>query len=471
MGQTITLNGRVSTIIGVVQSEFQLPEAPAQVYQPLGISRETLTSRSGHYLSIVGRAKPNVSLERIRTEMATVTSRWTAEYDHAHPLDAEPLRHEVLGDSSFALLVVLFAVAAVLLIACANVAGLMLTRAVSRQREMAIRTAIGATRRDLARQLLIEGLVLALAGGALGLLVATAALPMLLRLEPGDLPRLGEVHINGTVIAFTMALSALCGVIFTLVPALRVSSLDPNKALAGTSGASADASRQRFLRGIVTAEIALALVLVVGAGLLTQSFGRMLQVDPGLQSDGVLTTRVSLPASSYSTPEEIRQFYDSLHRELLELPEVVAAGGVRRLPLRESAFMEVFMKEDEFGRDDDLAGRRFEYQMVTPDYFDTMGVGIVAGRVFDTDDRPDSPRVAIINEALAARHFAGEDPVGQSIYILASDPRTEPFRIVGVARDVLQDAHANIAGVVLNNASQVLPYYYDYKYYGYQDKK
>jgi putative ABC transport system permease protein len=438
IGQSVAFNGVATTIIGVLEENFSLPEAPADIYQPLGIRRDVITNRSGHYLTVVGRAQPGATLAGIEGEMATVTARWTAAYEHAHPLAVEPLAHEVVGDSSTALLVVLAAVAAVLLIACANVAGLMLTRAIGRQREMAIRTAIGASRNDLARQLMVEGVVLAGLGGLLGLGLATVALPLILTLEPGDLPRLAEVGMNGTVVAFTAVLALLCGILFSVVPALRVAASDPQRALAGASRSSGDGSRQRFLRTIVLAEVAVALVLVTGAGLLTQSFGRMLQVDPGLAREGILTSRISLPTSAYREPAQIREFFDTLEREFERLPGVTGVGAVRRLPLAENAYMEVFLKEGE-SEDDDQAGRRFEYQTVTTGYFDTVGVRLRSGRPFAITDSADSPRVAIVNEALVAQHFPTEDPVGRSIRILASRPNTEPFLIVGVAEDVLQD--------------------------------
>jgi len=438
VGKTITLNGRDRNVIGVLEAGFQLPETTADVYEALGISREGITRRDGHYLTVVGRAIAGADLARIRAEMRTVTSRWTADYEHAHPLDAEPLREEVVGDSAFALLVLLAAVGSVLLIACANVAGLMMTRAVGRQRDMAIRTAIGAGRGQLVRQSLIEGLLLSLTGGLLGLGVAMVMLPAVLRLEPGHLPRLSEIRIDGQVVLFTLVVSTLCGLLFSVAPALRAASVNPSGVLAAGGRGSGDRSRQRFLRGIVLAEVALAMVLVAGAGLLTQSFSRLLGVDSGMQTDAVVTGRVTLPSQVYGEPADIRQFFGALRADLLEQPGVVAVGGVRALPLAQPTPMEIFLKEGEF-RDQANPGRRFEYQFVTDGYFNAMGIELLAGRGFANADNPDSRRVAVINAAIAAEHFANSDPIGQRIRILASTPNDEEFVIVGIAANVLHD--------------------------------
>ncbi|NKB86702.1 MAG: FtsX-like permease family protein [Acidobacteria bacterium] len=444
IGRAVEIGGIATTIIGVLEQGFTLPENPADIYQPLGLRRDLITDRSGHYLTVVGRAREGIAVERIASEMEAVSARWTAEYPHAHPLGVEALRDEVGGGSGLALVAVLGAVAAVLLIACANVAGLMLTRTLARQREMAIRAAIGAARRHLARQVLVEGVVLASLGGLLGLGLAALALPAILRLEPGDLPRLGEVGIDGRVVVFTGVVAVLSGVLFSLVPALRMSGFEPQRALAGGGRSSGDASRQRFLRGIVMAEIALALVLVTAAGLLTRSFSELMQVDAGLQSEGAFTSRVTLPRSAYADPQLIRTFFDALQTEVEAIPGVQQAGAIRRLPLADGGFMEVFLKEDE-SIEDPNAGHRFEYQMATEEYFAAAGIELASGRSFLSTDDVGTERVAIINETVARMHFAGEDPVGQTIQILASVPSTEPFRIVGVARDVLQDNLGSVA--------------------------
>ena len=331
------------------------------------------------------------------------------------------------------LVVLLGAVAFVLLIACANVANLLLARAAARQKEMAIRGALGASRARVVRLLLTESVVLAVLGGAVGLLLAIWSLDLLVSLKPANLPRLAEIGINRTVFIFTFAISVVTGIVFGLVPALQASKPDLNEGLKESGRGATGSPRRHQVRALlVVSEVALSLVLLVGAGLMIRSFARLLAVDPGFKADHVLTAFVSLPVSKYPKREEQAAFFERLIERLRNLPGVSSAGVVTDIPLfgGSSTGFEID------GRPAPLPGQRplTDYRMISPDYFTAMGMRLVKGRAFSRHDTEDAPGVVIINETMAARFFPGEEPIGKRIG-LSGNPR-DWREIVGVVGDV-----------------------------------
>jgi len=436
IGETLVLNGFAYHIIGVANEEFSLPDTDADLYIPLAIDTANLTNRSGHGLSVLGRTRPDVELSDVLAEMAVVSDRWAELYAHAHPLTANPLREQVIGDARRPLLVLIAAVAFVLLIACANVAGLLMARTTARQREIAVRAALGAQKARLVRQILTEGVLLALAGGVLGLLVAGWGTQLLLALEPGNLPRLDEIGNDATVMAFVLALSLIAGLGFAAVPAWRAARVGGNLALT-TNRSTAGAGRQRFQRLMVVAEVAIAVVLVVGAGLLVRSFSALTRVDPGLDTDNLMASRVTLPFSTYGDATETQMFWESLHAELSSVPGFRSVALVRALPMRDETFMERFLRAGETQESVAASGHTpgFDYQLSFPGYFRTAGIPLTAGRDFTDADRAGTPRVAIVTESLVRRYFPDRNPVGERIRIIASNPNDVPFEIIGVAGD------------------------------------
>jgi putative ABC transport system permease protein len=373
-----------------------------------------------------------------------------------------PLQEHIVGDVRPMLVVLLGAVAFVLLIACANVANLLLARAAARQREMAIRGALGASRSRVVRLLLTESVLLAVLGGAVGLLLAIWSLDLLVSLKPANLPRLAEIGVNRTVFLFTLTISVLTGLLFGMAPALQVSKMDLNEGLKESSRGGTDSPRRQRMRALlVVSEVALSLVLLVGAGLMIRSFSRLLAVDPGFKADHVLTAFVSLPVSKYPKREEQTAFFDRLLERLRNVPGVTAAGLVTDIPLYGGSSTGF----DVEGRPEAAPGTRSmtDYRLINSDYFAAMGMKVVKGRAFSRYDTEDAPGVVIINETMAARFFAGEDPIGRRLD-LSGNPK-DLREIVGVVADVrnygvdaevkpevyvpfLQSAPAYLSGVV-----------------------
>jgi len=437
VGRTISINGFPFEVIGVIDENFSLPEADADMYTPLAIDTANLTNRRGHNLWVVGRTKPDVDLRDVLAEMRVVSDRWMAEYDHAHPFTANRLSEHVIGDARGPLFVLAAAVGLVLLIACANVAGLVMARTTARQREIGVRAALGAQRSRLVCQILTEGVLLSTAGGLLGLMLAGWGTRLLLRLEPGNLPRLDEIGTDATLLGFVLLLSLVTGLGFAALPAWRAARVDAGIALA-TMRTTAGASRQRFQRLMVVAEVAVAIVLVIGAGLLIRSFSELTRVDPGIKPDNMITTRVALPSGNYPDAASVDVFWTRLRSELAAVPGFRDTTLVRSLPMRDEVFMERFLREGETEESVAASGHTpsFDWQVSFPGYFRAAGIPLSAGRDFTEADRSGSPRVAIVSDSLVRRYFAGLDPIGKQIRIVASNPRDVPFEIIGVAGDV-----------------------------------
>ncbi|MFL6520475.1 MAG: ABC transporter permease [Chthoniobacterales bacterium] len=433
--QTIKLSDQTYTIIGVMPRGFAFPNPRAQIWTPIAFNAAERATRDTNFIDVVARMKPGVSLEQAQANMTAIAQSQTQRYAETNVgigVKVASLQEHMVGDVRPMLIVLLGAVAFVLLIACANVANLLLARATARSREMAIRGALGASRSRVVRLLLTESVLLAIVGGALGLLLAIWSLDLLVSLKPANLPRLAEINVNRTVFLFTAAVSVLTGILFGLAPAWQVSKTDLNEGLK-ESGRGSDAPRRHRMRALlVISEVALSFVLLIGAGLMIRSFSRLLAVDPGFKTDHVLTAFISLPVAKYPKREEQVTFFDRLLERLRNVPGVSAAGVVTDIPLYGGSSTGF----DVDGRPAALPGQRAmtDYRMISPDYFAAMGMRIMKGRAFSPRDTQDAPGVVIINETLAARYFAGEDPIGQRLN-LSGSPK-DLREIVGVVADV-----------------------------------
>ena len=434
--QTITLNDKPYTVIGVMPPGFAFPGTRTQVWVPIAFNSAERATRDTNFIDVIARLKPGVSIEQARANMNAVAQSQTERYPKTNTgigVKLISLQEHTVGDVRPMLIVLLGAVAFVLLIACANVANLLLARAAARQREMAIRGALGASRSRVVRLLLTESVLLGIVGGAIGLLLAIWSLDLLVSLKPANLPRLAEIGVNRTVFLFTFAVSVVTGLLFGLAPALQASKSDLNEGLKESSRGGTDSPRRHRLRALlVVSEVALSLVLLVGAGLMIRSFSRLLAVDPGFKADHVLTAFVSLPDPKYPKREEQTVFFDRLLERLRNMPGVTAAGVISDLPLYGGSSTGF----DVDGRPEWAPGKRplTDYRMINPDYFAAMGMKLVKGRAFSRYDNEDAPGVVIINETMAARFFAGEDPIGQRLD-LSGNPK-DLREIVGVVGDV-----------------------------------
>ncbi|HEY3581087.1 MAG TPA: ABC transporter permease, partial [Pyrinomonadaceae bacterium] len=374
------------------------------------------SQRGAHFLRVIGRLKPNVTPEQAQGELTAIAARLEQQYPDTNThksLRLESALSALVGDVRPMLLILLGAVACVLLIACANVANLLLARATSRHREMAIRSALGASRVRVIRQLLTESILLSLVGGAVGLLLAVWWSDLLVALGKEDIPRAVHVGIDWRVLGFTFGVSVLTGVIFGLFPAVHSSKTELVESLKEGGRGSSDAGRRNRIRSILAVgELAIAVVLLVGAGLLIQSLWRLQNVNTGLQPDNVMTFNVELPETKYDTDKQSR-FYEDLKARLEATPGVQSASSIQPLPLNGDRFVISFQIQGrEVSPKDEPAADIF---MTGVGYFRTMGIPIVRGRDFDNRDQHGAPGVAIINEEFARQYFPGEDPIGKSI--------------------------------------------------------
>src|SRR5215207_5627965 len=438
VGRRVELGGRSLEIVGVMPPDFDFPQR-AQLWGPLqlDVAKEPRDNRS---YSVVGRLREGVPLETAQAELDAVAARLAQEYPVTNAgwgVDLDPLKDELVGRLKATLFMLLAGVGLLLLIACANVANLLLARASGRRREVALRLALGAGRWRIARQMLTESVLLSLAGGALGAALSVWLTDLLVALAPADTPRLSEASADWRVLLFAAGASVLTGVAFGLAPALQASRYDLNESLKeGGRGASGGRSRARS--ALVVAEVALSLLLLAGAGLLVKSFARLQAVDPGFDAEGVLTMRVSLPGARYKEPARKAEFYAALMERVQALPGVESASATLSLPLGGSNYSvgRGFIREGrpETPEEADNAA----YAVVTPDYFRALRIPLRAGRVFDERDDMESAKVVVINEAFARKAFAGEDALGQRIQIWRDEKF--PREIVGVVGDTKPQA-------------------------------
>jgi len=453
VGRSLTLNGNSFTIVGVMAADFVFNKEvmPAvngiqnvDLLLPLPLNETARSNRGGEDFNVFAKLKPGVTVERAQADMNVLAARMKRDYPQNYPpnggltVSVVPLINQVVGDARLALYVLLGAVGLVLLIACGNVANLLLSRAAVRQKEMAIRAAVGASRERIVRQLLTEALLLAGVGGLLGLGLAWATVKVLGQFGPAAIPRLDEIGIDGRVLAFTFAISLLTGIVFGLVPALRVSRLDLNDVLReggrGAVGTSAFGLGHHKLRKLLIAgEIALSLVLLISAGLLVRSYQRITDANPGFDARNVLTLRLSLPGFKYKTPDAVIAFYRDLEGRIKTLPGVQHVGTNYLLPLSSVALgwepitIEGYVPKAA-GEDLIIASSGY----VSPDYFKAMGIPLLEGRYFDARDVRGAPDVAIVDDKLAARFWPNQDPIGKHMRRGDSGPwRT----VVGVVAD------------------------------------
>ncbi|MBA3248661.1 MAG: ABC transporter permease, partial [Pyrinomonadaceae bacterium] len=424
-GQEIKIGGRTATVLGVMPAGFKFPVQADRVdyWSPLssdpGIA-PLLTARGMRFLPVIASLKPNVTLRQAEAEMNTIASRLAAQYPATNTggsVHLESLHEDLVGDIRPALLVLLGAVGFVLLIACANVANLSLARAAARSKEIAIRTALGASRMRVVRQLLTESLLLSLCGGAVGLMLAVWGVDLLVAASPPDIPRLAEIGIDGRVLLFTLGVSILTGIVFGIAPALQISKHDLNESLKEGDRGSTEGLRRNRVRGLlVVSEVALSLMLLVGAGLLIKSFLHLLETDPGYDTERVLAADIALARTKYPEPDQQAVFFQQAIQRVAALPGVEAVGATNLLPLGGSDTRISFNLEGRppFPRGETPAAR---YQIASPDYFRVMNIPLHKGRSFTEQDAKDSPPVVIVSEAFARRFFADEDPIGKRVLI------------------------------------------------------
>lgn len=443
VGRQVTLNGMSTTVLGVMPPDFKFPgwtDEQFEFLMPLNSAAsltKMLSTRAAQFLSVIARLKPGVTREQAAAEVSAIAQRLEQAYPETNTnrkARLVSLQEDIVGDIRPALLVLLGAVGLVLLIACANVGNLLLARASSRNREIAVRTALGASRTRVVRQLLTESLLLAALGGALGLLLAGWGIDLLMTAAPADLPRLTEVNLDVGVLGFTLVVAVLTGVAFGLAPALQASKLNLNESLKEGGRSGGEGARRNHVRSLlVISEVALSLVLLVGAGLLIKSFWQLLQTDPGYRTDRVLTTGIPAPRTKYPEPSQVATFYQEVLRHIEALPGTTAAGYVSLLPLGGNDIWNSFEIE---GRPPSAPGSRTEArsQVASPNYFDTINIPVLRGRVFTERDANNMPPVIVVNETFARRYFPGEDPVGKRLVFSGDNPvRRE---IVGVVGDV-----------------------------------
>ncbi|MCI0485935.1 MAG: ABC transporter permease [Blastocatellia bacterium] len=438
VGQKLSLDGQPTTVVGVMPPEFQFP-ADKETWAPRVTTEQDKRMRGATYMNVITKLKPEATLQQARDDMNGIASRLAQEYPRTNAemnrATVVPLPEQMFGHVRPAMLVLLGAVGFVLLIACANVANLLLVRGAERERELAIRAALGAARHRLIRQLFTESLFLAILGGGVGILLAVWSVDLILALNPGNLPRFHLVSVDGRVMGFALGVSALTALIFGLAPALYFSKPDLQESLKeGGRSATAGVARLRLRNALVVVELALALVLLIGAGLLIRSFMSLLQVDPGFATEKVVALQVHV-WGLYRTPERRAAFFEETIEKIVHLPGVESAAAVSTFPFEQDGhYIDTsFIIE---GRPEPAPGQEpITYvAMATEDYFKVMGIPLLQGRAFTRFDNQDSAQVALINETMARRYWPGEDVIGKKVSVRFG-PRVVR-EIIGVVGDV-----------------------------------
>jgi putative ABC transport system permease protein len=448
VGRSVRLEGRDHTVIGVMPPGFDYP-AGAELWAPLAFSEEDLTTQRGaHYLKVIARLAPGVTVDQASAQMAAIGRVLELRYPDTNTgvsASAVGLRDALVGDVRPALLILLGAVGFVLLVACANVANLLLARTAGRRRELAVRSALGAGRDRLVRHVLTESVLLALAGAAAGLLLAVLGLQLLLTLPVEDVPRLERTELDGAVLGFTVAVSMFTGVLFGLLPALKAGSTrDLTGALkAGGSAVAGDRARGCTRGALVVAEMALAVLLLTGAGLLLKSFVELQRVDPGFNPRGVLTFDMALPGARYPEPHQARTFFAELKQRINALPGVESVAGVFGLPLSRFNYVMSVEKVDG-GPAYKTPGEEpyTQVRIVTPEYFHTMEIPLLAGRALAESDRAGTQPVVVVNESAAKLLWPGDDPLGHTFELgttLGIGGARVGGTVVGVVADIKHD--------------------------------
>jgi predicted permease len=453
IGQTLTINGRGYTVVGVMPPDFALGHevmptvgavAQAELLLPLPLSVERMSAQGDENYNVLARLKPGAAIEQAQSELNLAVRRLEQQFPQNYPpsrrfsFSIRPLLEQAVGDVRLALYVLLGAVGSVLLIACANVANLLLARAATREREMAIRTALGAGRWRVVRQLLTESVVLSVAGGLLGLLFAVWGLALLRWLKPGDIPRLASIGIDQRVLAFTTVVAVFTGILFGLAPALRSARVNLSSTL--KEGGRGLAGGHHWMRNaLVVTEIALSLVLLIGAGLLIRSFARVQQVEPGFVPQNVLSMRLALVGPNYAEEPRRVEFFRQLWERVRRLPGVEAAGGVSVLPLTGGIGWGSITIEGY----DTTAGQNMiqaDQRTASVGYFETMKIPLIRGRFFSEQDTKEAQPVVIIDENMARTYWPNADPVGKRLKRGGADSKNPWLTVVGVAASVKQYA-------------------------------
>ncbi|HEX3526758.1 MAG TPA: ABC transporter permease [Thermoanaerobaculia bacterium] len=448
VGRRVKVSGQQRTILGVMPPKFDIAGEHVEAWIPLAIDPANPGGRGSHSLFLVGRLRSGANLAQAQSELQGLLVRWKQERPQGHSLDPEqhrlvikPLLDDLVGDVRPKVVMLAFAVGLVLLIACLNVANLLLARAESRQREIAIRTALGAPRRRLIRQFLTESVLLSVLGGVCGLLLAVAGVRAMVALNADSIPRVESIGVDGRVVAFTLALAVLTGLLFGLAPALHARGGSFFTVLReGAQRGTAGRLSQWFRRGLVVAEIALASLLVIGAGLLLKSFWVLQQVNPGFEPRNVLSMQISLPRASYPDDPQVAGFYRKLTAQAASLPGVESVAAVAGLPPKR----DVNANDTEFESikpTKDGPPQNVDYwQFVTRDYFKTMRIRLIAGRTFTTGDDRGTPGVVVINQTMAKVFWPTRSPLGDRVRVPSGPggPQSPWLTVVGVVADVKQ---------------------------------
>jgi putative ABC transport system permease protein len=441
VGSTIGIDGVPMSVVGVMPAGFAYPDE-TEIWGPLAFSPDDLSenNRGSHGLEVLGRIKPGLSLAQVQSDMDRV-GKTMVEQHRSYPYEKygfgvilHPLLEETVGDVKMSLMVLMTAVGLILLIACANIANLLLARSTERQQEMETRMALGASGWRLARQLLTESIVLALAGGFVGLAITPWVLQGLVAVAAKSLPRAVHTGIDGRVLALAAVASLATGILFGLAPALQAARKRRFDGL--KSGRSTEGKQPKRLRSIlVICETALSLLLVAAAGLLLRSFAQILKVDPGFRPDNVLTLRIALPDAVYSKPEQVRGFYSELLDRVQRLPGVQSVGAVSALPLGGQGGSGTTTIDSQSVPIEDTTPEA-DQRIVTPDYFKAMGISLIRGRFFEARDSDTAPPVAIIDESLAQTYWPSQDPVGKRLHAGGRQSKAPWVTIIGVVRHV-----------------------------------
>ena len=446
VGRAVTLNGQPHTVIGIMPAAMRFPSRLTDVWLPLGLYVPTFPKDRGAHpgLGAVGKLKRGVTVEQAMADLDTIARRLENQYPESNKnvrVAVVPYFEQIVRNIRPALRVLIAAVAFVLLIGCANLANLMLSKAEARQREIAVRAALGAGRRRIVQQLLTESLMLSSAGGVLGALLASWAVKAFVASQPTTVPRIDLIAVDGRVLAFVAAISIATGVLFGLVPALRASAPDLLTALKDSIRGSSSVAARRFRSALVVAEVALALVLLIGAGLMIRSFGRLMSIDPGFNAERVVTLRLTLPDARYPDRERWTTFHQELLRRVGALPAVDAAGLNSAVPLEGGGSEAPVIPEGAPMPSPDRLPAMTLFQTTSPDYFRAMGIQVLKGRVFSERDTAESTPVAIVDESLARRLFPTDDAIGKRIAFEfrghgGADMQPSWREVIGVVRHV-----------------------------------
>jgi predicted permease len=453
VGRSLSLNGESYEVVGVMPSGFRdFFNRNAEIWTPLVFQPDQLTNenRTSEFLNLIGRIRPNVPVEQAAGEMRTLAEQLKRDHPDNYPDDwsllVTPLGIQATGNVRPALLVLLGAVGFVLLIACANVANLLLARAATRSKEIAVRTALGATRERLLRQLLTESLIVSLAGGAVGLLLAYAGVRALTAADVGNLPRADEIGIDGTVMVFTLLVSLLAGVLFGLAPAVHTAAPDIHGSLKeGGRGTTADRGSHALRRSLVVTEVALALTLLTGAGLLLKSFARLQQVDPGFEPTNLLTFNLSLPQIRYPSDTAVNAFFDQVLPAIGRVPGVLNVGGTSVMPFG-GAWSTGSFDIEGYEPPENQPGPWGDIRIVSPGFFETLRIPLLRGRFLTDEDRDGTRLVAVIDQEFVRRYWPNENPIGKRFTFGPPDGVT----------DTTQNEWIEVVGVVGHAAHEGL---------------